>query len=258
MTMSKSCPGSRAVREPTPEYINCPNCGEEVEIWTHELSRACSKCGTRVFREQRPSCIDWCPYAEQCIGPQVYASLKAPKAASEAGGALALLQQEHEEATEQLNMLRAGALCLRIGASAAQVSQTLDQGLSKLAKALEFFDGALKLHFQHEEEDIFPLLDKRIGTQGSPTQVLLAEHAELWQWHGRLKEKLAALEEANNGNKATIANEINDIVGHIESLLRGHIEKEDTSLLALAGGLLREEELQAITEKWRSAGPQAA
>ncbi len=65
MTLAKSCPGSRAVREPTPEYISCPNCGDEVEVWTHEVSRACSKCGTRVFREQRPSCIDWCPYAEQ-------------------------------------------------------------------------------------------------------------------------------------------------------------------------------------------------
>lgn len=75
MASTKHCPGSRAIRDPTPEYINCPNCGHEVEVWTHELSYPCSNCGTRVFRNRGPSCIDWCPHAEECVGAELYSKL---------------------------------------------------------------------------------------------------------------------------------------------------------------------------------------
>lgn len=78
------CPGSKAIKEPTPEYIPCPNCGNEVEVWTHELMYPCDKCGTPVFREQGPSCIDWCPFAEECVGPERYRRLKGANPKSQA------------------------------------------------------------------------------------------------------------------------------------------------------------------------------
>ncbi len=51
MVIEKTCPGSRAIREPRPEYIDCSNCGTEVEIWTDELNgvvtvRLTGACGS--------------------------------------------------------------------------------------------------------------------------------------------------------------------------------------------------------------------
>lgn len=60
------CPGSRLFAEPIPEPIICPHCGKEVEIFTNEQSLTCYFCGGLVEREKRPSCFDWCKYAEQC------------------------------------------------------------------------------------------------------------------------------------------------------------------------------------------------
>ena len=70
MAFDKLCPGSRAVREPIPECMDCPDCGSEVEIWTDELRATCPNCGTRVLREQQPSCLDWCASARQCLGEE--------------------------------------------------------------------------------------------------------------------------------------------------------------------------------------------
>ena len=66
------CPGAVRIREPIPEFFKCPNCGGEVEIWTHEQSRNCGRCGTEVFKEHVPSCVEWCKYAIDCVGEDAY------------------------------------------------------------------------------------------------------------------------------------------------------------------------------------------
>ncbi len=258
MTFSKSCPGSRAIREPTPEYIDCPSCGEEVEVWTHEMSYPCSNCGTRVFREQSSSCIDWCPYAEECIGPEVYRSLKPQTGngspGAEAASPLDVLTQEHDEALKHIGLLRAATLCLRVGASASAPlsGQALDQSVSHLGQVLEFFDKELRLHFRREEEVLFPILEKHMGREGSPTQLLLAEHAELWRWHDQLKAKVAELQRDGGAHLPVAATAIYEVGSHITRLLKGHIKKENESLLPLAKSLLGKDELDEVSGKWRS------
>src|SRR3990170_2829998 len=110
-TPKSSCPGSKAIKNPTPELLTCPNCGAEVEIWTNELSYPCSNCGARVFREQHPSCIDWCPYAEECIGPEVYQSLKPeskePLSDGKVASPIDIVGQEHDKALDKISLLRA-------------------------------------------------------------------------------------------------------------------------------------------------------
>ena len=66
------CPGAVRIKDPVPEFFKCPTCGAEVEIWTHEGSRKCGKCGTEVFKEHVPSCIEWCKYAKECVGEEAY------------------------------------------------------------------------------------------------------------------------------------------------------------------------------------------
>lgn len=77
------CPGSKVIRQPLPEDYPCPQCGEMVEIWTHELKVKCPQCGTTVFREQKPSCIDWCKFAKECVGEEAYNRLKGAGAKAE-------------------------------------------------------------------------------------------------------------------------------------------------------------------------------
>ncbi len=76
MDFRKVCPGSLAIKDPTPEDFPCPNCGAAVEIWTHELKADCPQCHTTVFKAKRPSCIDWCKFADKCFDPVTYARLK--------------------------------------------------------------------------------------------------------------------------------------------------------------------------------------
>lgn len=258
MTFAKTCPGSRSLREPTPEYLKCPNCGTEVEVWTHEQSYPCHVCGTRVFREQRPSCIDWCPAAKECIGPELYAKLKpqAGDPSAEAGSPLDLLTREHESTLKWLGLLRTATLWLRAGgkASEAGLVPVLERGCSSLNRVVEFFETDLRRHFQREEQFLFPALEKRFGKQGNPTQVLLAEHAALWRYLDSLKSKLAASLEARAEPRLAAALEAAEIGTQIESLLRGHIDKENTTLLPLSRKLLREEELAAMAQAWQTLG----
>jgi predicted RNA-binding Zn-ribbon protein involved in translation (DUF1610 family) len=71
-----SCPGSQKFKQPQPENIKCPSCGSEVEIWTDEAQALCANCGKRVSRPGGQSCLDWCKYAKECVGEEVYKRYK--------------------------------------------------------------------------------------------------------------------------------------------------------------------------------------
>jgi Zn finger protein HypA/HybF involved in hydrogenase expression len=76
MAFGRGCPGARLIREAAPEYVECPHCGGEVEIWTDELLARCPHCRWSVPRERGASCIDWCAHAAECVGEEVYRRLK--------------------------------------------------------------------------------------------------------------------------------------------------------------------------------------
>jgi len=63
--MSRTCPGLEAFLRPKPEYVACPNCGSDVEIWSDENETECLNCGSKVSRNL-PSCLDWCEFADKC------------------------------------------------------------------------------------------------------------------------------------------------------------------------------------------------
>ncbi len=66
------CPGSQKFKNPQPESLNCPRCGDEVEIWTDEAEVRCLKCGALVTRKDGQSCLDWCKQARECVGEDTY------------------------------------------------------------------------------------------------------------------------------------------------------------------------------------------
>ena len=76
------CPGSKFIRQPKPEQFTCPSCGEEVEIWSDEISAKCSSCATTVVRDGTMSCIEWCAMARDCVGEDAYNDFRELKATS--------------------------------------------------------------------------------------------------------------------------------------------------------------------------------
>ena len=67
--MFSKCPG-QDTRKLSVELRKCPKCGAEVEIFSDENRIKCQKCGTIVFREKLPSCVEWCSSARQCLGEE--------------------------------------------------------------------------------------------------------------------------------------------------------------------------------------------
>jgi len=75
MSLFKGCPGAISFREVRPDYVDCPFCGTEVEIWSDEPLARCPGCGREVTQSRGASCIDWCSYARQCVGSEKYERL---------------------------------------------------------------------------------------------------------------------------------------------------------------------------------------
>jgi|TARA_B100002003_G_C13798012_1_gene394085 DNA-directed RNA polymerase subunit RPC12/RpoP len=73
--MTFKCPG-QDMRKLRVELYKCPSCGAEIEIFSDEMRMKCQKCGDMVYREQTPSCIDWCSSARQCLGEERWEELR--------------------------------------------------------------------------------------------------------------------------------------------------------------------------------------
>ena len=72
--MESKCPG-QDFRNLRVEVYKCPSCGADVEIFSDETNFKCRKCGTRVYKEKMPSCIEWCSSARQCLGEERWKQL---------------------------------------------------------------------------------------------------------------------------------------------------------------------------------------
>jgi hypothetical protein len=66
--MIRSCPGAGVIKEVRPEYVRCPHCRTEVEVWSDEFRARCPECEAFVYRDQGVTCLDWCSKAAECVG----------------------------------------------------------------------------------------------------------------------------------------------------------------------------------------------
>ena len=74
--MFDSCPGAaQFTQTPTLKFKKCPECGSDVEIFSTELKVNCDKCGFTIYNDL-DSCIQWCKYAKECVGEELYNKLK--------------------------------------------------------------------------------------------------------------------------------------------------------------------------------------
>ncbi|MEW6620734.1 MAG: hypothetical protein AB1422_15600 [bacterium] len=75
--MFDKCPGLANISTPTLKIKECPDCKEEVEIFSNETMVRC-KCGFIVYNDIQ-SCLQWCKYAKECVGEKIYNKLKRSK-----------------------------------------------------------------------------------------------------------------------------------------------------------------------------------
>ena len=73
--MFDNCPGAAHIRTPTIIVKKCPECGNEVEIFSNEMLTKCTRCGFTIYSDLE-SCVQWCKYAVECVGEEMYQKLK--------------------------------------------------------------------------------------------------------------------------------------------------------------------------------------
>ena len=63
-------------RPKTPTIIEktCPNCGHEIELFSIVTQMPCEHCGFVAYNDTL-SCVQWCQYAKQCVGEEMYESM---------------------------------------------------------------------------------------------------------------------------------------------------------------------------------------
>lgn len=77
--MFNKCPGSLG-GTPTLKIKKCPECGNEVEIFSNDVKVDCEKCGFTIYNNIE-SCVQWCKYARYCVGEQLYKKFKRKRIA---------------------------------------------------------------------------------------------------------------------------------------------------------------------------------
>ena len=50
---------------------NCPQCGHEIELFSIDTQMPCEHCGFVAYNDTL-SCVQWCQYARQCVGDEMY------------------------------------------------------------------------------------------------------------------------------------------------------------------------------------------
>ena len=58
-------------KTPTITEKICPNCGSVIELFSIDTEVACEKCGFVAYNDEL-SCVQWCKYARQCVGDEMY------------------------------------------------------------------------------------------------------------------------------------------------------------------------------------------
>lgn len=80
--MFDKCPGASNIRTPTIKMKKCRECGEEVEVFSTDMKVNCPKCGFTIYNDLE-SCVQWCEYAKECVGEEVYQRLMEKTAVKE-------------------------------------------------------------------------------------------------------------------------------------------------------------------------------
>ncbi len=111
-----------------------------------------------------------------------------------------------------------------------------EAGGEDLDAAVRFLAEDLEPHLAREETALFPVLERHIGREGGPVQVMLLEHEDLRRLWPAFR---GAVAEGRWPEAARLGRALAE-------LLAAHVHKEDMVLFPLAEHLLAPEELEEV------------
>ncbi|WP_052947476.1 hemerythrin domain-containing protein [Aneurinibacillus tyrosinisolvens] len=146
--------------------------------------------------------------------------------------AIQMLLNEHPPLVARIHKLAEGAKWLDDAADGQW-----NEGIQGLCEQEASFRIDLEIHSAKEEEGLFPVLGRHIGTQQGPIAVMEWEHSEakrlLSAFEGQIKHREQAGEAAAS------------LLGACETLL-SHFAKEENVLFPMAQKILSEQEKEAL------------
>lgn len=154
------------------------------------------------------------------------------------------LYQQHRDAERMLTELSAAIRLLRT------TGPYDPEALSALGGCRTAIQGEVDAHFRQEEQALFPVLGRQVGTDEGPIAVLMEEHCTFRRLQLEYEAALAALEAGAQGEWAQ---RLEQAAADIGSLLPGHIQKEDEVLFPMAANLLDAAAWEEVSSLWRHA-----
>lgn len=154
---------------------------------------------------------------------------------------IAVLMEEHQSFLRRLGEVRIDLQRLsREGRGPRGVATSMSTFADFLAKDVDGFHG------RKEEEGLFPILVRHIGSEDGPVDVMLEEHELLRRHQKILARNVPKLETDLEAVEAwTAVSAATDSVDHLLAL---HIEKEDQVLFPMARAVLSPGEMSEVAQ----------
>ena len=150
---------------------------------------------------------------------------------------IALLMKEHEEALTKLHRLKKDAQELKKKGYS-------EKTFKSLLRAVEYVDEEVRVHNKHEEDALFPVVERYVD---GPTSVLREDHAKMSKIYKKLSYSIKALKE-NHEDKIS-RQELCESAEEIVHLMVNHIHKENQILFPMIQRFCTKEEIREIAKK---------
>lgn len=74
--MKFKCPGSCGGKTPQLKIFTCPECGNEIEMFSVDMRVECDRCGFVLYNDVR-YCVENCDHAEECFGAEFFRMMRS-------------------------------------------------------------------------------------------------------------------------------------------------------------------------------------
>ena len=150
---------------------------------------------------------------------------------------IALLMKEHEDALTKLQLLKK---------SSADIKKKgySEKAFKSLLKAVEYVDEEVRVHNKHEEDALFPIVERYVD---GPTSVLRDDHMKMAKIYKKLSYSIKAMKD--NPDDKTARQELVESADDIVQLMVNHIHKENHILFPMVKRFCTKEELREVAKK---------
>jgi len=150
---------------------------------------------------------------------------------------IALLMKEHEDALTKLQLLKK---------SSADIKKKgySEKSFKSLLKAVEYVDEEVRVHNKHEEDALFPIVERYVD---GPTSVLRDDHVKMAKIYKKLSYSIKAMKD--NPDDKIARQELVESAEDIVQLMVNHIHKENHILFPMVKRFCSKEELREVAKK---------